>query len=49
MGQAIDFTMNANGDHAYKVTNATEDNSTSTIQSNELPLFHSTGWGRKEF
>lgn len=28
MGQAIDFTMNANGDHAYKVTNATEDNST---------------------
>lgn len=28
MGQAIDFTMNANGDHTYKVTNATEENNT---------------------
>jgi hypothetical protein len=28
MGQAIDFTVDATGDHAYKVTNSTEDNHT---------------------
>ncbi len=28
MGQAIDFTVDASGNHSYKVTNATEDNST---------------------
>jgi hypothetical protein len=28
MGQAIDFTVDATGDHSYKVTNTTEDNTT---------------------
>jgi len=28
MGQAIDFTADASGDHSYKVTNTTEDNTT---------------------
>ncbi|MBM3415533.1 MAG: hypothetical protein FJY20_03600 [Bacteroidetes bacterium] len=28
MGQAIDFTMDATGDHFYKITNATDDNTT---------------------
>ncbi|MFZ9386605.1 MAG: DUF6263 family protein [Chitinophagaceae bacterium] len=28
MGQAIDFTVDATGDHHYKVTNSTDDNST---------------------
>ena len=28
MGQAIDFTVDATGDHAYTVTNSTEDNNT---------------------
>ncbi len=28
MGQAIDFNVNATGDHSYKVTNATEENNT---------------------
>jgi len=28
MGQAIDFTVDATGDHGYKITNSNEDNST---------------------
>lgn len=28
MGQAIDFTVDATGDHSYKVTNSTDDNNT---------------------
>ena len=28
MGQAIDFTVDASGNHSYKVTNSTDDNST---------------------
>jgi len=28
MGQSIDFTVNATGDHSYRVTNSTDDNST---------------------
>ncbi len=45
-GQAIDFTLDATGDHNYKVTNVTHDNSTLHHQLNRIQ-FHFDGWGRK--
>jgi len=46
MGQAIDFNVDASGDHSYKVTNATEDNSTlnHTVQR---VVFSFDGMGQK--
>src|SRR5688572_5280586 len=45
-GQAIDFTIDATGEHAYKVTNATTDNNTLHHQFLRLS-FAFDGWGRK--
>lgn len=46
MGQAIDFTVDAAGEHAYKVTNATEDNSTLNHSVNRVS-FAFDGMGQK--
>ncbi len=46
MGQAIDFSVNATGDHHYTVTNATEDNT--TLHHNVSRLrFSFDGMGQK--
>jgi Family of unknown function (DUF6263) len=46
MGQSIDFTVDASGNHSYKVTNATEDNNTLKHQVNRI-LFAFDGMGQK--
>ncbi len=46
MGQAIDFTVDAAGNHSYKVTNSTEDNSTLNHQVNRVS-FTFDGMGQK--
>jgi hypothetical protein len=46
MGQAIDFTVDATGDHSYRVTNATADNSTLNHQVNRI-VFSFDGMGQK--
>jgi hypothetical protein len=46
MGQTIDFTANANTHHSYKVTNATEDNTTLNHQIDTI-TFNFDGWGQK--
>jgi hypothetical protein len=46
MGQAIDFSIDATGDHQYKVTNTTEDNHTLNHQVNRI-LFSFDGMGQK--
>ncbi len=46
MGQAIDFTVDAAGQHTYKVTNTTEDNSTLNHQVNHVS-FAFDGMGQK--
>lgn len=45
-GQAIDFTIDATGEHVYKVTNTTADNNTLHHQFLRLS-FAFDGWGRK--
>jgi hypothetical protein len=45
-GQSIDFNVDAAGDHSYKVTNATEDNSTLHHQVKQI-IFSIDGMGRK--
>ncbi|NOT51843.1 MAG: hypothetical protein HOP10_11275 [Chitinophagaceae bacterium] len=45
-GQAIDFSVEATGDHAYKVTNATADNNTLHHKFQAMN-FKFDGWGRK--
>lgn len=45
-GQAIDFNIDAIGEHAYKVTNATTDNNTLHHQFQRIS-FKFDGWGRK--
>lgn len=44
--QAIDFSVDATGDHSYKVTNATADNSTLHHKFEHMS-FKFDGWGRK--
>lgn len=46
MGQAIDFNVEATGVHSYKVTNATEENTTMNHQLNHV-LFSFDGMGQK--
>lgn len=46
MGQAIDFTVDATGDHAYKVTNTTEDNTTLNHKVQHI-TFAFDGMGQK--
>lgn len=46
MGQAIDFTVDATGDHAYKVTNSTEDNHTLNHAVQRI-RFNFDGMGQK--
>ncbi len=46
MGQAIDFTIDANGTHSYKVTNTTDDNSTLNHQVQRI-AFTFDGMGQK--
>src|SRR5688572_22281310 len=46
MGQAIDFRVDAIGDHGYIVTNATEDNTTLHHEVNRL-RFTFDGMGQK--
>ncbi len=46
MGQAIDFVVEATGAHAYKVTNATEENTTLSHQLNHI-TFLFDGMGQK--
>ncbi len=46
MGQAIDFTVDAIGDHAYKVTNSTEDNHTLNHEVRHIS-FNFDGMGQK--
>jgi hypothetical protein len=46
MGQAIDFNMAAAGEHSYKVTNTTEDNSTLHHQVQQI-RFSFDGMGQK--
>ncbi len=46
MGQAIDFTVNATGIHTYKVTNATEDNTTLHHEVKKI-TFAFDGMGQK--
>ena len=45
-GQAIDFTIDATGEHTYKVTHATTDNNTLHYQFVRLS-FAFDGWGKK--
>lgn len=45
-GQAIDFNIDAIGEHAFKVTNATADNNTLHHQFQRIS-FKFDGWGRK--
>ncbi|MEO6612124.1 MAG: DUF6263 family protein [Chitinophagaceae bacterium] len=47
MGQAIDFTVDASGNHSYKVTNATEDNCTLHHQVQHV-TFAFDGMGMKK-
>jgi len=46
MGQAIDFTVDASGNHSYKVTNTTDDNSTLNHSVQRI-LFSFDGMGQK--
>ncbi len=46
MGQAIDFNVDATGDHSYKVTNTTEDNSTLNHRVQRI-TFSFDGMGQK--
>jgi hypothetical protein len=46
MGQAIDFNVDATGDHSYKVTNATEDNTTLNHKVQHI-TFAFDGMGQK--
>ena len=46
MGNAIDFTLNGNANHTYKVTNSTEDNTT-LRHSMERLSFEFDGMGQK--
>lgn len=46
MGQAIDFNVDATGTHSYKVTNATEDNTTLNHQLHQI-TFSFDGMGQK--
>lgn len=46
MGQAIDFTVDATGNHTYKVTNTTEDNTTLNHQVQRI-TFAFDGMGQK--
>lgn len=46
MGQAIDFSVNATGNHSYKVTNTNDDNSTLKHQVDRV-LFNFDGMGQK--
>lgn len=46
MGQAIDFNVDATGEHSYKVTNATEDNNTLNHTVNKVS-FSFDGMGQK--
>lgn len=46
MGQAIDFNVDATGAHTYKVTNATEDNTTLNHQLQQI-TFSFDGMGQK--
>ena len=46
MGQAIDFNVDATGNHSYKVTNTTEDNSTLHHQVQRIS-FSFDGMGQK--
>lgn len=46
MGQAIDFTVDAAGDHSYKVTNTTEDNTTLNHKVQHI-TFAFDGMGQK--
>lgn len=46
MGQAIDFTVDATGDHSFKVTNTTEDNSTLNHRVQHI-AFAFDGMGQK--
>lgn len=45
-GQSIDFNVDATGNHSYKVTNSTEDNSTLHHQVKQI-IFSIDGMGRK--
>lgn len=45
-GQSIDFNVDATGIHSYKITNATEDNSTLHHQVKQI-IFFIDGMGRK--
>jgi hypothetical protein len=45
-GQSIDFNVDATGNHSYKVTNTTEDNSTLHHQVKQI-IFFVDGMGRK--
>ncbi|HMK27622.1 MAG TPA: DUF6263 family protein [Chitinophagaceae bacterium] len=45
-GQSIDFNVDATGNHSFKVTNATEDNSTLHHQVKQI-IFFIDGMGRK--
>jgi hypothetical protein len=47
MGQAIDFNVDATGTHSYKITNATEDNSTLHHQVQHI-TFAFDGMGQKK-
>lgn len=47
MGQSIDFNVDAAGQHSYKVTNATEDNSTLNHQVQRI-TFKFDGMGQKK-
>jgi len=46
MGQAIDFTVDATGDHSYRVTNSTDENSTLNHEINRV-RFIFDGMGQK--
>ena len=46
MGQAIDFNVDATGDHRFRVTNATDDNTTLHHDVNRL-RFNFDGMGQK--
>ncbi len=46
MGQTIDFIANATANHSYKVTNATDDNTTLNHQVDTIS-FYFDGWGQK--
>ena len=46
MGQSIDFNVDATGDHSYKVTNTTEDNTTLNHKVQHI-TFAFDGMGQK--